>query len=128
GEGRAGAGGRLRGSVQEVLAARIDRLDPAAKALLQTFAVVGRTVGVDLAREIAGEPDERLRSRLAVLEAGEFLYTDGAQYVFRHALTQEGGHCSLLGDRRPAPPRRARAAVGRGLAGAPRRARRPGRH
>src|SRR5262249_33697842 len=99
---RTGADVRLPASVQEVLAARIDRLDPAAKALLQAFAVVGRTVGVDVAREIAGEPDERLGTRLAALEAGEFLYTEGAQYVFRHALTQEAAYASLLGDRRRA--------------------------
>src|SRR5262249_3680208 len=64
-ERRTRADVRLPASVQEVLAARIDRLDPPAKALLQTFAVVGRTVRVDVAREIAGEPDERLRTRLA---------------------------------------------------------------
>src|SRR5262249_57496701 len=93
---------RRPASGQEVLAARIDRLDPPAKALLQTFAVVGRTVDVDVAREVAGEPDERLRSRLAALEAGEFLYPEGSQYVFRHALTQEAAYASLLGDRRRA--------------------------
>jgi class 3 adenylate cyclase len=109
---------RLPASVQEVLAARIDRLDPPAKALLQTFAVVGRTVDVDVAREVAGESDERLRSRLAALEAGEFLYSDGPQYVFRHALTQEAAYASLLGDRRRALHERAARAIERVCAAA----------
>jgi class 3 adenylate cyclase len=109
---------RLPASVQEVLAARIDRLDPPAKALLQTFAVVGRTVDVDVAREVAGEPDERLRSRLVALEAGEFLHTEGSQFVFRHALTQEAAYASLLGDRRRALHERAARAIERVCAAA----------
>jgi len=109
---------RLPASVQEVLAARIDRLDPPAKALLQTFAVVGRTVDVDVAREVAGEPDERLRTRLAALEAGEFLHTEGSQHVFRHALTQEAAYASLLGDRRRALHERAARAIERVCAAA----------
>ena len=97
---------RLPASVQEVLAARIDRLDPPTKALLQALAVVGRTVGIEVARELAGGPDEELLGRLAALEAGEFLYEEesrtGARYVFKHALTQEAAYSSLLADRRRA--------------------------
>jgi class 3 adenylate cyclase len=98
------AGLRLPASVQEVLAARIDRLDLPTKALLQTLAVVGRRADIELAREVTGEPDEDLRGRLAALEAGEFLYEErsraGGEYVFKHALTQEAAYASLLGDRR----------------------------
>ena len=102
-----------------MLAARIDRLDPPTKALLQTLAVVGETVGSELAREVAGEPDEDLRSRLAALEAGEFLYEErsraGMEYVFKHALTQEAAYASLLGDRRRALHERAARAIERAL-------------
>ncbi len=108
---------RLPASVHEVLAARIDRLDPATKALLQTLAVVGRTVGSDLASEVSGEPDEELRRQLATLEAADFLYEErsraGTQYVFKHALTQEAAYASLLGDRRRALHERAARAIER---------------
>src|SRR5262245_58003599 len=108
---------RLPASVQELLAARIDRLDPPAKAVLQTLAVVGRAVGVELAREVTGEPDDRIGSVLAALEAGEFLYAEqsrgGLEYVFKHALTQEAAYASLLGDRRRALHERAARAIER---------------
>src|SRR4029453_1409331 len=52
-EGGAQTPVRVPASVQQVLAARIDRLDPSSKALLQTLAVLGRTAGVALAREVA---------------------------------------------------------------------------
>jgi class 3 adenylate cyclase/tetratricopeptide (TPR) repeat protein len=111
------AGVRLPESVQELLAARVDRLDPPTKALLQTLAVVGRRIGSELARAVAGEPDEDLRSRLAALEAGEFLYEErsraGMEYVFKHALTQEAAYASLLGDRRRALHERAARAIER---------------
>jgi len=97
---------RLPASVQEVLAARIDRLDPPTKALLQTLAVIGRTVGSDLVRAVSGDPDDELRRRLANLESADFLYEErsrtGMQYVFKHALTQDAAYASLLGERRRA--------------------------
>jgi class 3 adenylate cyclase len=108
---------RLPASVQEVLAARIDRLDPSTKALLQTLAVVGRAVGGGLASEITGEPDEQLHRRLATLEAADFLYEErsraGVEYVFKHTLTQEAAYASLLGDRRRALHERTARAIER---------------
>src|SRR5262249_42797790 len=102
---------RLPASVQEVLAARIDRLDPPTKALLQILAVVGRTIGSELAGEVSGDPEVELRRKLASLEAADFLYEEhsraGTQYVFKHALTQDAAYASLLGDRRRALHERA---------------------
>jgi class 3 adenylate cyclase/predicted ATPase len=95
---------RLPASVQDVLAARIDRLEPPAKGLLQTLAVVGRSVGAELVREVAGRPEDELRRLLAALETADFLYEEasraGTHYVFKHALTQEAASASLLGERR----------------------------
>ena len=108
---------RVPASVQEVLAARIDRLDPPGKALLQTLAVLGRTVGTALARELAGCPDDELHARLADLETAEFLYAEesrtGTAYVFKHALTQDAAYASLLGERRRALHERAAGAIER---------------
>src|SRR4029453_17298651 len=63
-EGDAAASVRVPASVQQVLAARIDRLAPPSKALLQTLAVLGRTAGVALAREVAGCCEEELAAGL----------------------------------------------------------------
>jgi len=47
-------------TVQAVLAARIDRLPPEAKGLLQTAAVIGHEVPLPLLQAIADRPEEVL--------------------------------------------------------------------
>ncbi len=92
--------------VQAVLAARIDRLPPETKQLLQTAAVIGKDVPYSLIRAIAELRDEDLRSGLADLQAAEFLYETSLfpdpEYTFRHALTHEVAYASLLQERRRA--------------------------
>jgi class 3 adenylate cyclase len=61
-------------TVQAVLAARIDRLAPAEKGLLQTAAVLGTDVPFTLLRAIADVPAATLHRSLAHLQAAEFLY------------------------------------------------------
>src|SRR5207249_2489897 len=51
-------------TVQAVLAARIDRLAPEDKRLLQTASVVGNDVPLSVLQEIAELPDEALRRGL----------------------------------------------------------------
>ena len=91
-------------TVHALLAARIDRLPPDEKALLQTAAVIGREVPYPLLRAVAGWPDARLQSHLSHLEAAEFLYQSGllpeVAYSFKHALTHEVAYGSLLHRRR----------------------------
>ena len=89
-----------------MLAARIDRLAPEAKRLLQTAAVVGPEVSVPLLQAMAGLSEEALHGGLAQLHAAAFLYEtrlfpDHA-YTFKHALTQEVAYNSLLQERRRA--------------------------
>jgi class 3 adenylate cyclase len=55
-------------TVQAVLAARIDRLPPEEKRLLQTTAVMGTAVPFALLRAIADLPEEALHSGLAQME------------------------------------------------------------
>jgi len=80
--------------VQAVLAARIDRLPPEAKHLLQTAAVIGTKVSVSLLQAIADVPDAALQHHLAHLQAAEFLYETRLfperEYTFKHALLREG--------------------------------------
>jgi predicted ATPase/class 3 adenylate cyclase len=91
-------------TVQAVLAARIDRLQPEAKRLLQTAAVIGTEVSLPLLQAIADLSEEALHRHLAHLQTAEFLYETRLfperEYTFKHALTHEVAYSSLLQERR----------------------------
>jgi tetratricopeptide (TPR) repeat protein len=91
-------------TVQAILAARIDRLPPEDKRLLQSAAVIGHEVPFALLQAVTEENDEQLRRRLALLQAAEFLYETtlfpDLEYTFRHALTLDVAYQSLLRERR----------------------------
>ena len=65
-------GGAVPQTVQQVLAARIDRLTADQKAALQVAAVLGREFSLDLAEEV-WDGDVPLEARLQELKALEFL-------------------------------------------------------
>ncbi len=98
-------------SVQALLAARIDLLDPADKEALQTAAVIGRVFWTGPVYELlAAEPDFR------ALEERDFirLRTGSSipgqrEYAIKHALTREVAYASL--------PRARRARLHAGFAG-----------
>jgi DNA-binding winged helix-turn-helix (wHTH) protein len=87
-------------TVQAVLATRLDRLPPEAKALLQVAAVVGREVSGSLLQAVTALAEVPLHQRLARLQEAEFLYearpVPELMYAFKHALTQEVAYQSLL--------------------------------
>src|SRR5262245_47552591 len=91
-------------TVQAVLAARIDRLPPEEKRLLQTAAVIGTEVPFALLQAIAELPEDTLHRGLAHLQAAEFLYEmrlfPEREYTFKHALTHEVVYSGLLQERR----------------------------
>jgi predicted ATPase/class 3 adenylate cyclase len=91
-------------TVQAVLAARIDRLPPEEKRLLQTAAVIGTEVPLPLLQAIAALPEDELHRHLARLQAAEFLYETSLfpepAYTFKHALTHEVAYGALLQERR----------------------------
>ncbi len=91
-------------TVQAVLAARIDRIPPEEKHLLQTAAVIGTEVPLPLLQAIADLPEEVVHRGLAHLQAAEFLYETRLfpepEYTFKHALTHEVAYGSLLLERR----------------------------
>ena len=97
---------QVPGTAQAMLAARIDRLDPEDKRLLQAAAVIGTDVPFALLDAVADEPEDRLRRGVAQLQATEFLYETrlfpDLEYTFRHALTHEVAYGSLLTERRRA--------------------------
>jgi tetratricopeptide (TPR) repeat protein len=91
-------------TVQAMLAARIDRLAPEDKHLLQIASVVGKDVPFALLQAVVDLPDEALRRGLDHLQAAEFLYETGLypdlEYSFKHALTHEVTYGGLLQERR----------------------------
>jgi predicted ATPase len=91
-------------TVQAILAARIDRLQPEDKRLLQSAAVIGMEVPLPLLQAIAEAPEESLQRGLAQLQATEFLYETRLfpeqVYTFKHALTHEVAYGSLLLEQR----------------------------
>ena len=88
------------------LAARIDRLSPLEKHLLQAAAVIGVDVPFTLLQAIAEEPEDKLQQGLAHLQSAEFLYETGlfpeVEYTFQHGLTYEVAYGSVLHERRRA--------------------------
>ena len=91
-------------TVQAVLAARIDRLSPGDKQLLQSASVIGESLPFNLLQAVVEMQEEELHSHLSRLQAVEFLYETGLfpdlEYTFKHGLTYQVAYNSLLVDRR----------------------------
>jgi adenylate cyclase len=99
----------IPGTVQAVLAARIDRLAEREKRLLQVTSVIGKQFSEGLLERVAELSDSGLSGgdradALRALVAAEFLYEEAlypeAEYAFKHPLTQEVAYASQLGERR----------------------------
>jgi class 3 adenylate cyclase/tetratricopeptide (TPR) repeat protein len=95
---------QIPATAQAIVAARIDRLAPEDKRLLQAAAVIGKDLPFALLQSIAELREEDLRHGLAQLQSAEFLYEarlfPDLEYTFKHALTHEVAYSSLLHDRR----------------------------
>ncbi len=93
-------------TVQAVLAARIDRLLPGDKTLLQTASVIGKDVPLALLRAMTEPAEGDLHAAIGRLQGAEFLYEASLfpdlEYTFKHALTHDVAYGSLLHDRRRA--------------------------
>jgi tetratricopeptide (TPR) repeat protein len=90
-------------TIQDVIMARIDRLEEAPKRTLQLASVIGREFTrrlLDQLAEIRGRTEEVLRE----LKAIELIYEKSIfpelAYMFKHALTHEVAYNSLLVQRR----------------------------
>ena len=108
------ADGTVPETVQEVLAARIDRLSADQKAALQVAAVLGREFSLELAEEVwnGTVTVEGLLQELKGLEfLRERLGSVERTFVFKHALTREVAYDGLLQARRRQLHGRAGAAL-----------------
>jgi class 3 adenylate cyclase/tetratricopeptide (TPR) repeat protein len=94
----------LPATVQATIAARIDRLPPVDKHVLQSAAVVGRDFSRTLVAVIADLPAEAVGDALARLETAALVAPPGTpsdgQYRFTHGLVHEVAYESVLHERR----------------------------
>jgi class 3 adenylate cyclase/tetratricopeptide (TPR) repeat protein len=101
-------------TVQDVIAARLDRLDAPQKRTVQTAAVIGREFALTLLRRVS-DLQEQLERSLGELKRIELIYEKTGlgepAYVFRHALTQDVAYASLL----QAERRRLHALIGQAI-------------
>ena len=93
------------GTVQALLAARIDRLREREKQVLQTAAVIGKTFAEPILKAVCSpKGDGSLAEALHALKNAEFVYEQAlypvAEYAFKHPLTQEVAYNSQLQERR----------------------------
>ncbi len=104
----------IPGTIQEVIMARIDRLDEPTRHLLQVAAVIGRNFYYRIIAAVMrrwGESDVTLADELTVLQDKQLLLQRGGtfgvavgdrsttqelEYVFKHALAQETVYDSIL--------------------------------
>ena len=90
-------------TIQDVIMARIDRLEDASKKTLQFSSVIGREFTRRLLDRIA-DLRGRTEDLLGDLKAAELIYEKAVfpelAYVFKHALTHEVAYNSLLVQRR----------------------------
>jgi predicted ATPase len=97
-------------TLQQSLAARLDRLGP-AREVAQIGAVLGRDFAYPLLRDVAEIDEPALQTWLDRLADADLLFVEGAppqaSYRFKHALIQDAAYGSLLKGRRQALHRRA---------------------
>jgi len=96
-------------TLQAAIAARVDRLSPAAKHTLSAAAVIGSRFSPDLVTELGIDPvvDELVRAEL-VDQVG---FTPRAEYAFRHPLIRAVAYESQLKSDRAQLHRRLAAAI-----------------
>jgi class 3 adenylate cyclase/tetratricopeptide (TPR) repeat protein len=90
------AAAELPGSVQGIVAARLDGLPPDEKSLLQDAAVVGKTFWLGAVAAIGGQDRADLERRLHELERGRFVRRSRrssvggeTEYAFLHLLVRD---------------------------------------
>lgn len=101
-------------TIQDVIMARIDRLEEEPKRTLQLTSAIGTNFTRRLLDRLT-ENKDRTEQILQKLKAMEFIYENSVvpeqTYVFRHALTREVAYSSLLVKRRKELHRRIGLAI-----------------
>lgn len=84
------------GSVQSIVQARMDTLAPIDKRALQAASVLGQRFSLDALRQLTDDPGYSC----ARLVTSALVRPEGSDFLFSHALVQEGVYTSLLKTRR----------------------------
>jgi class 3 adenylate cyclase len=100
---------RVPATLQAAIAARIDRLDPRAKRTVCAAAVIGSRFSPDLLAALQIDPviDDLLRAELI----DQIVFTQRAEYAFRHPLIRAVAYESQLKSDRAQVHRRLAAAI-----------------
>ena len=96
-------------TLQAIIGARIDRLDPKAKRTLTAAAVVGSRFGVDLLMGLGVEPE--VADLVAAQLIDQVSFTRQPEYVFHHPLIRAVAYESQLRSDRAEMHRRVAAAL-----------------
>jgi class 3 adenylate cyclase/tetratricopeptide (TPR) repeat protein len=90
-------------SIQDIIRARIDRLEEPVKRTVQAAAAIGREFGLRLLTRIA-EMAGHVQHHLEILTGAELIHETRffpeLEYIFKHAVTQDVAYQSLLAKRR----------------------------
>jgi class 3 adenylate cyclase/tetratricopeptide (TPR) repeat protein len=104
------------GTVQAVLAARIDRLPEREKQVLQAASVIGKKFSEPVLKEVAELPEQDLAEAVRTLIGSEFIYEEAlypdVEYAFKHPLTRDVAYDSQLWERRARVHRAVAQALG----------------
>lgn len=97
-------------TIQEILAARIDRMEPREKEVLEICAAIGPEARHRLIAAVSDLPEDALQSALEKLLAADLLRQDSLEpetrIFFKHAMTHEVAYAGLHSERRRAFHRR----------------------
>jgi DNA-binding CsgD family transcriptional regulator len=89
------ADGLLPAGVRDVIAARLDQLGPADRAVLRCAAVVGPRLPIGRLAAVLRRPHGELAAIVERLAAAEFLVIDGPTIAFDHEVTREVAYREL---------------------------------
>ena len=107
-------------TVNDVVMARIDRLDDRTRELVRIASVIGRSFFHRILSEVAGD-EENIGSCLENLKEMQFIRErrrmDEMEYVFKHALAQETAYASILFQKRRDLHRKTAVAIEKVFAG-----------
>lgn len=81
----------LSGNLRSMVQARIDRLEPVDRRAIQAASIAGQRFNLELVRHLANEPEYQ---PTGLLERS-LVHPMGEQFLFAHALVQEGIYASV---------------------------------
>ena len=98
-----GSGGNVPASIRSLVLARMDRLAPRDRLAFQAAAVIGQRFDLALLRRLIDDPDYVCDGLLV----NALVLPEGEDFLFAHALIQQGAWATLLRVRRRELHRRA---------------------